>query len=478
MSFFGREKELGELGRINNQKKASLIVLTGRRRVGKSRLIEHFAHTQTSQFIEIQGLGPRPKQTNQDQLDHFMKKLSEQTNIPYAQVKDWESAFTFLYQQTKSKKVIILLDEISWMGRHDSDFAGKLKVAWDTQFKRNSNLRLVLCGSVSSWIQENILTHTDFFGRISLEIKVEPLPLVDCIQFWGRKQKLVTSYEKLRILSITGGIPLYLEEIDYSRSADDNIRDLFFTKNGLLYKDYEKIFNEIFSEKAKPYKTILESLIASGANLTEISELSSYVKSGALSSYLSDLELSGFITKYYAWDLKTQKQKEKSVVYRISDNYIRFYLKYIDPIKGKIEKGLFELKSLDSLPQWDIILGLQFESLILNNYAQVISKLGIQLSSVINVGPYFQSKTKRQNACQINLLIQTKTNLYVCEIKYRKEISFEIIEEVKSKIENLTGAKSYSIRPVLIYQGKLNERIPEEDFFDKLISFDDLIQKN
>lgn len=136
MSFFGREKELGQLERINNQKKASLIVLTGRRRVGKSRLIEHFAHTQTSQFIEIQGLGPRPKQTNQEQLDHFMKKLSEQTNIPYAQVKDWESAFTFLYQQIKSKKVIILLDEISWMGKYDPDFAGKLKVAWDTQFKK------------------------------------------------------------------------------------------------------------------------------------------------------------------------------------------------------------------------------------------------------------------------------------------------------------------------------------------------------
>jgi len=137
----------------------------------------------------------------------------------------------------------------------DSDFPGKLKIAWDTRFKKNDHLVLVLCGSASSWIDKNILKDTDFVGRISLEINLEELPLADCNKFW-QKKNLISSMEKLKLLSVTGGVPKYLEEINIKENAEENIKKMCFDKGGILVKEFEKIFNDIFNKRAKIYKKI------------------------------------------------------------------------------------------------------------------------------------------------------------------------------------------------------------------------------
>jgi hypothetical protein len=116
--------------------------------------------------------------------------------------------------------MIVLFDEISWMGSKDPDFLGKLKNAWDLYFKKNPKLIFILCGSVSSWIDKNILSHTGFLGRISYRLTLEELPLKDCNQFWSSAGGQISAYEKLKVLSITGGVPRYLEEIKPRMSAE------------------------------------------------------------------------------------------------------------------------------------------------------------------------------------------------------------------------------------------------------------------
>nr|HPI40848.1 AAA family ATPase [Pseudobdellovibrionaceae bacterium] len=355
-TFWGRNAELQDLARIDQQKKASLIVCLGRRRIGKSRLIQEFGK-KIPNFIEIQGLGPRQAQTNQDQLNWFTKELARQTKMPEVIYKDWGDAFQVLATYFGNKHALIFLDEISWMGQHDPDFAGKLKVAWDLYFKKNSKLRLVVCGSVSAWIQKNILESTDFVGRISLEIFLKELPLKDVHRFWGKKSTQVSSLEKLRVLCLTGGVPRYLEEINYNQSAEENYKNLCFSKNGFLFSEFSKIFHDVFGRRTTSYQKIVQSLILAPKNLSMISKAAKLPANGTLVQYLSDLDISGFIRKEIMWDFKNLKDKEKTIRYRLSDNYLRFYLKYIHPNATKIDKGLFKDSGIDKLPAFDTFVG-------------------------------------------------------------------------------------------------------------------------
>ncbi len=182
--FLGRKAEIEELQALQERKSASLVVVQGRRRVGKSTLIEEFAKTQT--FYEFIGLAPDKDMTAQMQRDEFARQLSEQFGLPKFIMQDWGDLFTLLYKQVNKGRVIILLDEISWMGSLDPTFLGKLKTAWDTQFKRNAKLMLILCGSVSSWIEKNIISSTLFLGRPALYLKLNELSLTESNQFWGK----------------------------------------------------------------------------------------------------------------------------------------------------------------------------------------------------------------------------------------------------------------------------------------------------
>ena len=146
------------------------------------------------------------------------------------------------------------------MGSKDPNFLGKLKSAWDQYFKKNDQLILILCGSVSSWIDENILSSTAFVGRISFTLNLEELSLQDCNKFWNKTGAKVSPYEKLKILSVTGGVPRYLEEIDPSQNAEFNIKQLCFKKGGILTTEFEKVFSDLFSSRSKIYKEIINCL--------------------------------------------------------------------------------------------------------------------------------------------------------------------------------------------------------------------------
>jgi hypothetical protein len=153
------------------------------------------------------------------------------------------------------------------------------------------------------------------------------------------------------------------------------------------------------------------------------------------------------------------------------DNYLRFYLLYVEPLQDKIRRGLYRHAPLDQVIRWDVILGLQFETLILNNVDAVFSLLSIPPGSLLGASPYFQRKTRRQQACQVDLLIQTKHTIYVCEIKCRKNISLNVIDDVQKKIASLKIPRRFTVRPVLIYEGELSSAIKEAGYFDALLPF-------
>jgi AAA+ ATPase superfamily predicted ATPase len=474
MAFIGRSNEINELKRLDKRELADFVIIQGRRRVGKSRLVKEFAKGR--RFISLTGIAPTPETTAQMQRDEFARQLAEQLKLPKLNLDDWGDLFSWLARETKMGRVIILLDEISWMGSKDETFLGKLKTAWDTQFKENNKLTLFLCGSVSSWIEKNIISSTLFLGRPTFFIQLEPLPLPNCDEFWGTQRDKISAYEKLKMLAVTGGIPRYLELLNPKLDAETNLRQLCFLKGSPLVREFELIFADIFGVRSEIYKKIVRRLVQGEATQEELLQSCGRSKTGDFSDYLKDLTTAGFVSTDFTWSVKTGKLS-KLRKYRLKDNYVRFYLKYIEPNKAKIEKGLFQDRSIATLPGWSNVLGLQFQDLVLNNDLLLLQQLNIPKEDVVAIGPYFQRPTKVQQGCQIDLLIQTKFNcLYVCEIKFSKNpIAAQVVKEVEEKVKRIKIPRGFSVRPVLIHVNGICDSVLEQNYFAQLVDFSELL---
>jgi uncharacterized protein len=472
--FIGRQEELQRLTEALQKKTASFIVIKGRRRIGKSRLIEEFGK-QFDQYYCFVGLPPEQRTTTKHQLDEFSRQIAENFNTPIARYDDWGNALWAVADKVRTGRVLLLFDEISWMGSKDPTFLGKIKNFWEQHLKKNNKLIFAVCGSASAWIEENLLNSTGFVGRISLTLTLRELPLTDCDRFWPKN---ISAYEKFKLLSVTGGIPKYLEEINPKQSAEDNIKKLCFTEGGFLVEEFIQIFSDIFLRDSELYRKIIKILAKGSKEQTEIQKELNLATPGRLAEYLWELELAGFIARDYAWDLKTGNDSKLSK-YRLADNYLRFYLKYIEKNLEKIKRGTFALKSLSSLPEWPSIMGFQFENLVLNNRKSIHRTLGINPADIVCENPYFQRKTLRYSGCQIDYMIQTKFDtLYICEIKFLKnQIGNSIIQEIQTKINALQYAKKFSCRPVLIHVNGVDEDIIDSDYFAAIIDMSELFKK-
>lgn len=468
--FIGREVELQALKDLFSKKTASLVVIKGRRRIGKTRLIEEF--TKDKSFFRFVGLAPTDGVTAQSQRDEFARLLNQQTGLPKIKTDDWAELFALLAEKVKSGRHVILLDEITWMADGDPTFLSKLKNAWEISYQKNPKLILILCGSISAWIEKNILSSTGYFGRISKKITLKELSLHHCNQLLKAIGFNRSVYEKFLFLSLTGGIPWYIELMNPSYSAADNIRSLCFDSDGILVDEHKYIFHDLFGKRSDIYEKITHFLAGHIAEYGDIAEGIHYSSSGLLSDYLDELIESGYITRSFSWEFKTGKQKQISL-YRLSDNYLRFYYKYIKPKLNLIHKSQYRQVSFAPLPGWNSMMGFQFESLVLNNRGLITQALRLAPEDIIADDIYYQRKTKRVPGCQIDYLIQTKVNtLFVCEIKFsQNEINASIIQEVKDKIKKLLVPKNFVCIPVLIHVNGVSEEVTNSDYFFKIIDF-------
>lgn len=469
--FIGRKKELESLNGLLRKKSSSLVVIRGRRRIGKSRLAEEYAASFSKAYI-LTGIPPERGVTAEVQRAEFLRQLQEY-RLPIYSSDDWGNLFYNLSQECNKGRVLIVLDEITWMGSQDPTFLPKLKTAWDRYFKHNPQFVMVLSGSNSAWISKNILSSTGFFGRVSLRLLLEELSLPECNMFWEGRSGTTSAYEKFKILSVTGGIPRYLEELRPDLSAESNIQRLCFDSEGLLFREFDQIFHDLFQKQGYFYKQIVENLINAPLSTTELAVKLGRSRGGDLSNALKELMESGFLARDYTWSFATGKRLESSR-YRIKDNYLKFYLRYILPHKEQIEST-----RLQRLPQgWLSIMGVQFENLVINNGSLVCRILGISPEDILIANTYFQTAGTRKRGCQIDYLIQTRFRyLYACEVKFRQGmVGTEVIEEVEEKLRRLQLPRGFSCRPVLIHVNGVTEEVMDSGYFARIIDFSELLK--
>ena len=449
--------------------------------MGKSTLVEEFARRSGARFIKIEGVRPGDKTTAADELRAFAKQLARQTEAAKEPQEDWYSAFGVLDGQIRDKeRTVVLLDEVSWLAHGDETFADYLKIAWDNALKKHDRLILVVCGSVSTWIRDNIIGNRAYVGRRSLDMVVPELPLRECVRFWGRSASRTDVREIIDVLSVTGGIPRYLEEINPRLSAEDNIRRLAFLPNGVLRDDFDEMFNDVITAKPRFTARVLRTLVDGPKSCAEVEKTLGIGKGGDVSKAMSILEESGFVSPECARNPETGADVRERR-YRLRDNYARFYLKYIEPQKSVIDEGAFMFSSLRELEGLDAVMGLAFENLVINNYRELLAHIHLDGSLVMSAGPYRRKGTKGKNGrrgCQVDLLIQTRRALYFVEVKRQGEIGREVIDQVDDQVRAITRPRGVSAKTALVYDGHLSPVAAADGYFDAIVPFKNLLGLN
>lgn len=367
------------------------------------------------------------------------------------------------------------MDEASWMGHYDSTFPEVLKTAWDDLFSKHDKLVVVICGSVSTWIKKNVVDNGAFAGRRSYDFVVPELPLAECVKFWGNRVGRDRAEDILDVLSVTGGVPRYLEEVDPSLSADENIRRMAYLPNSVLASDFEEMFRDVITGEPGVRAEILRTLAGVPKNVSEIAEGIGRKKSGHLTEALEELEEAGFIAADEGLNPETGRTRQQ-LCYRLSDSYARFYLRYIEPVRRMIEKGAYAFSSLEQLEGWNAVKGLAFENLVVNNFRELLPRLGLERSLVVSAAPFRKGvRGGGERGAQVDLLLQTRRSVYFVEVKRQDEIGHEVVDEMVEKISRIRRPREMATKTALVYAGRLAKTVEADGYFDALVDIRDLL---
>jgi len=354
--------------------------------------------------------------------------------------------------------MVLFFDEIQWMAAGRKRLISIIKYFWDNYWKDQS-VMLILCGSVASFMVDKVINSTALYGRITEEILLKGLNPDEISLFFKGKR---SSVEILNYQLIFGGVPKYFEEINISRSFYKNINKLCFSSNSLMLNEVEKIFYKQY-KNAATYIDVVNVLKKGVCSFQQISEKLGKKSGGSLKKVVTQLENAEFIESYVSFEKGWNSKFRK---YRLSDEFLRFYFKYMAPNRQIIklsESGnkLFEKLSKDSLDIW---LGFAFEKFCLKHAWFLAKKMGFAEETIL-ASPYFG---KNDSKFQIDLLYKRVDKvIVVCEIKYHSsEISASVIKEVEKKVEQLSVPKGYSVEKALISIYGPDESLRESEYFD------------
>lgn len=467
----GRKKELNILRDLLITEKAKIVCVYGRRRIGKSFLIENAFKGEN--FLKFEGL---EREQTDIQIRQFTKDLANQTgDVLLGKVKniEWVDIFDKLTEVLKNrkKKTVILIDEFQWLAAQKTILVSLFKKYWDQEWSK-CKVIFVLCGSISSYMVKKVIKSKALYGRIDLEINLGPLTLKECALFLPKRSK----EEILKYYLTFGGVPKYWTLIAANKSYEQNMEKIFLQKEGYLFNDYEKIFYSQFKEP-KIYEAIVAILVAGPLTLEEIAKKLNKKSSGSLKSYLDNLSLAGFLMSYSPFD-KSETSKLKK--YKISDEYVRYYFKFIKEnqriIKNnQINKPLFQ-RIIQS--KWEVWSGFAFENFCLKNAMYLASKLEFD-EYVESFGPYFNRAKELDNkgsGFQIDLLFKRSDKVItLCEVKYmQKPITANVISSVEEKSNRLQIPRGYVLEKVLITVCGADEGLIQSKYFNHILKIDDL----
>lgn len=329
--FIGRKDELAFLQEQYNTPQGRLVVLYGRRRIGKTELLREFCKNKEHVFYtSIECI-------ESEQLESFSKQMlatSMEASKFITSFSGWEQAFSSIAAIPSKGKRLVIIDEFPSMAGGDISIMSILQKVWDSTL-RQEDVMLVLCGSSMSFMENKVLSEkTPLYGRATGILKMNPMGFYESIQFFPHYSTL----DKILAYGILGGIPHYLKQFDDRLPIASNVKKNILQRGSILYSEPEFLLHQSLRETSV-YNTIIKAIASGSTRLSKIHDMTQIEKS-KLSSYLSNLLELGIIKKEFSFSDGIQQQTNiKRGLYRISDNFFCFWYAFVFPYMSELEGG-------------------------------------------------------------------------------------------------------------------------------------------
>ncbi len=414
--LIGREQETAKLDSMLASGNAEFLAVYGRRRVGKTFLIRQ--HLKDTIVFDFTGTRDGAKE---EQLKNFFAEYLKRTNGKKETQPPltWQDAFRYLahYLKTLTKKKlkhVVFIDEMPWIDSPKSNFITALEYFWNQHASNMDNILLIACGSASSWIKKKLINaRGGLYNRVTQRIKLLPFNLQETALFINTLGANLTQYQIVEIYMAMGGIPFYLKEITKGKSATQLIDDICFSPKGLLNGEYAQLYHSLF-KNAEQHIKIIEVLAAKPQGITRADiAFKTRLSEASLSRTLEELQECDFISFY-----EPLINKKKEAIYKLTDLYSLFYLKFIKANKNG-GKGTWEqLSNKSAFTAWS---GYAFENICMLHINQIKKALGI--SGIYSTTSSWLFKgNDALPGCQIDMIIdRADQTINLCEAKFTKE---------------------------------------------------------
>ena len=407
----GRAREKDILDHCVGSGRPEFVVVYGRRRVGKTYLIREFFGDRFSFYAT--GIN---NTNTRGQLKAFNKSLIEYGSDKKTIPEDWLEAFSRLKTVLENEKIrrdpvskrrIVFLDEMPWMDTPRSDFKSALDYFWNSWGSAQKDLMLIVCGSATSWVMNNLLNEKGgFHNRITRRLHLAPFSLKECRDLLRQNNVVMTDKQIMETYLVFGGIPFYINLIDERLSLSQNIDALIFDEDGDLHFEYENLFRSLFTSPKKHYAIIKAmSERKDGITRKDLSKVPGIGDGEPLTKALRELVECGFVRKYQGCSSVKQ-----GFIFQIVDPFILFSLKHQE------SGALRSWENYAGSPGYFAWRGNAFEILCLNHVKEIKNALGI---SGVETFEYAWRSKKTSPAVQIDLIIERRDGIInICEVKF------------------------------------------------------------
>ena len=483
LKLIGREAEQNILKKALNSDRSEFIAIYGRRRVGKTFLVKNFFENLDCSFIYVSGM---KNGALKQQIKNFTEGVegglfNGQTVLTAP--SSWMDAFKLLTTMLnkQQQKTVLFLDELPWLVSRRSNCLQALDYYWNRHWSHDPRFKLIVCGSIASWIIKNIINNKGgLYNRITSQFRLDPFTLKETSKFLESKKIRLSKRQILEIYFATGGIPYYLEQIEKNESATQAISRIAFSKNGILYNDFDILFSSLF-DNAGIYIEIIQTLAKYRYGLEQeeiFNQIKNLSKGGYASQILKDLEEAGFIFSFVPYG-----HKKRGTYFRIIDEYTSFYFKWIEPVRKSTQKLAQAQKnwlSKRNSPSWQSWSGYAFENVCYKHIDQIHEALGLDRSAI--PATWRHDGKLEQDGAQIDLLFDRQDDaITVCEIKHTEKpfkIDKAYYQQLKRKIDvyKKVTKTHKEIFLAFIASAGLKQSIYSEEFVSGVVTLEDLFK--
>ena len=405
--FIGREKELKSLNSLYDSGKFEFVVLYGRRRVGKTELINHFIAQRPA--IYFMGVESNAKQN----LENFSKSIIEYASGIAAETTfaSFQAAIETVFKLSEKERIILAIDEYPYIARASKSLASTLQLLID-KYKKSSKMMLILCGSSMSYMEDHVLSYkAPLYGRRTAQIKLLPFDFEEtCCYF-----KKYSAEDKALAYGIIGGTPQYILQMDDKLSVEDNIKNTYLNPSSSLYEEPTNLLKQEVREPAI-YTAIITAIAAGASRMSEISNKVGE-DTNVCSTYLKNLLSLGIIQKETPYGEKASKKS----IYSIEDNMFRFWYRFVPENTSLIARGAADLVYKRIEPHLSTYMGKVFEQIC----KQYLWKLLLTDKSPIlfsSLGRWWGSDPVRKCQAEIDIMgEEDKNTALFAECKWTNE---------------------------------------------------------